>query len=106
LHVPLVQLVGVLWTMSHAFPHPPQSVVVDVDVSHPSVFGAPVLQSAKPGLQLVYLHVVPSQLAPFECSASHLFPHPAQLVMVFVGVSQPSRSGAVVTQSPKPALQV
>jgi hypothetical protein len=101
-----VQLDGVLCTVSHALPHAPQSVVVVVDVSQPSVFGGPALQSAKLGLQLEYLQVVPSQLGPFEWSVSHLLPHPAQFVIVFVGVSQPSRSAPVVTQSPNPALHV
>lgn len=98
-----------LFTVSHAAPHAPQSVVVVVAVSHPSVSGAVVLQSLNPVLHPVYLHVVPSQLGPIDCSVSHLFPQPAQFVIVFVGVSQPFKScgsTAGLSQSAKPGLHV
>jgi hypothetical protein len=39
------------------------------------------------------------------CVVSHVFPQPPHPVVPPVGVSQPSRSGAVVLQSAKPGLQ-
>jgi hypothetical protein len=46
---------------------------------------------------------VPLQVAPPLCSVSHTAPQALQLVGVFVFVSQPSVSGAVLVQSPNPA---
>jgi hypothetical protein len=48
-------------------------------------------------MQLVPLHV-----APLLCAVSHTAPHALQLAVVFVGVSQPLLSWAVVSQSAKP----
>jgi hypothetical protein len=48
---------------------------------------------------------VPLQLAPELCTMSHATPQALQLVVVLVGVSHPSRSGAVLTQSAQPELQ-
>jgi hypothetical protein len=79
-------------------------VVVFVGVSHPFVFGAVATQSPQPALQ-VYEHVVPLQLGA-PCVVSHALLQPPQLLMVFVGVSQPLRSGAAVLQLPNPALQL
>ena len=45
------QMGPVLLTVSHATPHPPQSVVVLSDVSHPSLSGAVFTQSPKPETQ-------------------------------------------------------
>jgi hypothetical protein len=42
---------------------------------------------------------VPSHVAATLCVVSHAMPQAEQLVMVFVAVSHPSRSGAVVVQS-------
>jgi hypothetical protein len=94
------QLSPVLWSVSHAFPQPAQFEVVVVGVSQPSVFGAVLLQSAKPVSQPVYVHVVPLQPAPWLCFVSHAAPQAVQLVTVVIFVSQPSVSGAAASQSP------
>jgi hypothetical protein len=96
---------GVPRVVSHTFPQPPQLVVRLSDVSHPLVFGAALLQSSHPGLH-VYEHVVPLHEG-VPRAVSHALPQPPQLVVVVVGVSQPTRFGAgVVVQSAHPELQV
>jgi hypothetical protein len=97
--------VAVPCVVSQMLPQPPQFEVVFVGVSHPPVFGTALLQSSHPALQLAYEHVVPSQVAPLLFTVSHTLPQPPQFSVVFVCVSQPLVSGAVVTQSAKPALQ-
>ena len=87
--------------------HEPHFVAFEfTSVSHPSVSGAVVVQSPKPALHPVYVHVLPVQPAPVLRVVSQASPQPLQLVVVFSGVSQPLRSGAVVTQSPNPGLQL
>jgi hypothetical protein len=88
----------------HALPQPPQFVVVVVGVSQPPVFGAAVTQSPHPALH-VYEHVVPLQLG-VPCVVSHALPQPPQSAVVVVGVLQPTKFGAVVTQSDQPAAHV
>jgi hypothetical protein len=101
-----VQAAPALWIVSQASPHALQFVTVFVRVSHPSVSGAVLaLQSAKPGEQPVYLHVVPVHVAPVLSVVSHAAPHPPQFITVFVCVSQPFESGDVVTQSAHPGTQ-
>jgi hypothetical protein len=102
-HVVPLQVAPVLCIVSHEAPQALQLVVVLVAVSQPSVSGAVFVQSAHPGEHPVYAHVVPLQLAPPLCSVSHAAPHALQLVGVFVFVSQPSVSGAVLVQSAYPA---
>jgi hypothetical protein len=48
----------------------------------------------------VYVHVVPLHAAPLLLAVSHARLHPLQFVIELVAVSQPSVSGAVVTQLP------
>ncbi len=48
-----VQLAPVLRVVLHAIKQPPQFAMVLVSVSQPFVFGAAMLQSAKPGRQPV-----------------------------------------------------
>jgi hypothetical protein len=74
-----------------------------VAVSHPSVSGAVVLQSAKPARQPVYVQVVPSlHVAPRLLEVSHAALHAPQLAAVESDVSQPSVSGADGSQSAQP----
>ena len=93
-----------LCTVSHTLPQPPQ--LAPATVSQPLVSGALVSQLAKPALQLAYVHLVPSHVAPLLLVESHTLPHPPQLVMVLAAVSQPLVSGAVVVQFAKPGLQL
>src|SRR5580704_2458321 len=88
--------------MLHATLHAPQLLVVVVEVSHPSVSGAPVLQSAKPGSQLEYEHVVPLHVGPTLCEVSQTLLQPPQVVVLLRLVSQPLVSGAAVLQLAKP----
>jgi hypothetical protein len=104
LHVVPSHVAPVLWVVSQVRPHALQFDVVSVCVSQPSESGAVLVQSAQPGLQPVYLQVVPSQVAPTLCVVSHVTPHALQLLIVFVLVSQPSVSGAVLVQSAQPAM--
>jgi hypothetical protein len=46
----------------------------------------------------------PLHVAPVLCEKSHASPHPPQLAVVVVDVSQPSRSGLVVVQSANPPM--
>jgi hypothetical protein len=94
-----------LWVVSQVSPHAPQFVAL-VGVSHPSRSGGAVMQSAHPGAQAVYWQVVPLHEAPTLCAASQVSPQPVQLPVVFVGVSQPFVSGAVVLQLAKPVSQL
>ena len=91
-----------------ARPHPPHFVAEEVtSVSQPSLSGAVVVQSAKPALQPEYVHVTPVlHAAPVLFVVSHVTPHAEQFVVVLSAVSQPLVSGDVVTQSPKPGLQL
>ena len=73
---------GVPLVMLHATPHAPQLVVVVVEVSHPLVSGAAVLQSAKPGAQLEYEHVVPLHVGPTLREVSQTLPQPPQVVVL------------------------
>jgi hypothetical protein len=92
--------------VSHALPQPPQFVAeVDVLVSHPSVLAPSFTQSPKLALQ-VYEHAVPLQLAAEALVRLHTTPHPPQLDVVVVCVSQPSVLAPAFLQSPKPASQV
>jgi hypothetical protein len=104
-HVVPLQLAPVLCIVSQALPQPAQSVVVFVGVEQPAVFGGVGLQSAKPGSQPVYEQVELVQDAPMLCVVSHVSPHAPQFIAPPVGVSQPSRSGAVVLQSANPMVQ-
>jgi hypothetical protein len=91
--------------VSHFTLHAPQ-VSVDVrEVSQPSVSGAVVRQSAQPVAQL-YVHVVPVQPTAVALVVLHCFPQAEQLVVDDSEVSQPSVSGAVVSQSAQPAVQL
>ncbi len=95
-----------LCVVSHELPQVLQ-VTADVGVSHPSRSGGVASQSAQPGAQAVYTHVVPSQPAPLLWSVSHWFRQPPQCRVDVRDVSQPSVSGAVAAlQSARPALQV
>jgi hypothetical protein len=49
------------------------------------------------------MHLPPVQTEGVDVVVSHALPHPAQLLMVVIGVSQPLMSGAVVLQLAKPA---
>jgi hypothetical protein len=51
------------------------------------------------------VHVAPAHAAPVLCVVSHVFPQPPHPVVPVVLVSQPSRSGAVVSQSAQPGAQ-
>ena len=98
----------VLVPVSHLMPQPPQFVTVLVGVSQPSVSGEVVLQSAKPVLQLVYVHFDPPlHAAPLLFVVSHALPQPPH-ELASKGVSQPSSaSGAAgVVQLAKPGLHV
>jgi serine/threonine-protein kinase len=95
----------VLCVVLHAAPQAPQLLVVFVGVSQPSLSGAVLVQSAHPAAHAAYTHVVPLQLAPELWVASHAMPHALQFVVVSVGVSHPSVSGAVLVQSARPAAQ-
>jgi hypothetical protein len=93
--------------VSQATPHPPQFDAVVICVSQPLVFGGVVLQSFQPAAQPLYLQVAPlevSQTAPVLCEVSQDWPQ-ALHVAAATDFSQPSRSGAVVSQSAKPLLQ-
>src|SRR4051812_13770125 len=95
-----VQLAPTLLVVSHLLLQPAQFVIVVSAVSQPLVFGAVLLQSPKPGAQPEYEHVVaPRQTGPTLLLVSQATPHAPQLVVVLIGVSQPSRSGAVLSQS-------
>jgi hypothetical protein len=96
-HVPATHD-GVPVVVSHALPQPPQFDGMASDDSHPLVSGGNVLQSAQPGAQPVYLHVVPAQLPPMLCVVSHVWPHTLHPA-ASTWVSQPFKSGAVVLQS-------
>jgi hypothetical protein len=100
-----VQAAPLLLSVSQTLPHPAQFAVVVVDVEQPPVLGGAGLQSAKPGLQPLYWHELPLQVAPWLCVVSQTLPHPAQLIVVVVAVSQPFTSGAARLQSAKPGLQ-
>jgi hypothetical protein len=112
---PILQLVYVhfvpshaaplLFVVSHALPQPPQFVIVLTGLLHPSVSGGVVSQLANPTLQLVYLQVVPSHVAPLLRVVSHTLPQPVQLNGELSDDSHPFVSGAVVSQSANPALQ-
>jgi hypothetical protein len=52
------------------------------------------------------VQVVPLHAAPLLFTVSHELPQPAQLDVVLSGVSHPLVFGAVVAQSPNPALQL
>jgi hypothetical protein len=86
----------------HARPQSPHAVVDELTSdSHPSRSGDVREQSLNPDEQLAYVHVVPVvHAAPELCAVSQTFPHPAQLLVVVVAVSQPFVFGAVVMQSP------
>jgi len=74
--------------------------------SQPSVSGGvPRLQSAWPAVH-VYPQLAPLQLAAVAFVSMQATLHPPQLVVVFVGVSQPVVLGAVVTQLAQPAAHV
>jgi hypothetical protein len=103
-HVVPLQVAPLLLVVSHAFPQPPQSVVVLVGVSQPLTFGALVTQSANPPAH-VYEHVVPLQVA-VPCAVSQTFPHPPQLDVELRAVSQPLVFGTVLMQSSYPGLQL
>jgi hypothetical protein len=102
---PLAHEAPLLWTVSQVAPQPPQLAVDAVAVSQPFVSGALVSQSAHPGAQPVYWHVVPLQVAPVLWLVSHESPQALQFAVVFVGVSQPFVSGAVFVQSAQPGEQ-
>jgi hypothetical protein len=51
----------------------------------------------------VYWHVEPLHVAPVLWDVSHVSPHPLQLVVVLVAVSQPLVFGGVWLQSAYPA---
>lgn len=96
-----------VWVVEHARPHAPQfDVEALVSVSQPSRSGAVVVQSRKLPVQPLYVHAEPVQPDGVLCVVSHAAPHAPQFDVVFNGVSHPSMSGAVVTQSPWPGLQV
>lgn len=105
LHVVPLHEAPVLCAVSQASPHALQFEVVSIGVSHPSESGAVVVQSAQPAVQPEYWHVLPLHEAPELCVASHVTPHALQFVIAATFVSQPSVSGAVVTQSAQPAVQ-
>jgi hypothetical protein len=75
--------------------------------SHPSAsVPLPELQSEWPAVQ-VYEHALPLQLAPDAFVVLQTTPQALQLVVVLVGVSQPSVSGGVpALQSPHPDAQM
>ena len=74
--------------------------------SHPSAFGAALLQSRQPAWHPEYVQLVPEHPGPVLCTVSHATPQLLQFVVVLSGVSHPFRSGAVGWQSPKPGLHV
>jgi hypothetical protein len=76
------------------------SVLLLVFVSQP--LPTPPLQSLYGAVQLAIAQV-PVLQVPVPCAGLHAVPHPAQFVVVFSGVSQPSTLPPV--QSPKPLLQ-
>jgi hypothetical protein len=82
-------------------PHPPQLVIDERELSHPSVSGGVLLQSVHPAAQAVYVHVPPEQASPRLCVVSQEVPHTLHVVPV-VCVSHPLVSGAVVMQSAQP----
>ena len=85
----------------HARPQSPHAVVDELTSdSQPSRSGEVREQSLNPDEQLPYVQVVPVQATPELCAVSQTFPHPAQLLVVVVAVSQPFVFGAVVMQSP------
>jgi hypothetical protein len=51
-------------------------------------------------LHPAYVHVPPLHPALRLCAVSHAIPHPVQLVVVSMGVSQPLLFGAAASQSP------
>lgn len=51
MHVPPAHAVGTDVEVSHVLPHPPQFVIVVIDVSQPSTSVPVVLQFAQPALQ-------------------------------------------------------
>jgi hypothetical protein len=104
-HVPLAHEPPRLCVVSHVWPQAPQLAAPPMVVSHPSTSGGMVLQSAKPVAHPEYWQLVPSQVAPVLWAVSHAALHAPQLLVVLVGVSQPSRFGAVVSQSAYPARQ-
>jgi hypothetical protein len=96
------QLAPMLLAASQDEPHAVQAADATM-VSHPSVSGGVALQSAKPELQPVYVQVVPSlHVAPWLVLSSHALPHAPQFAAVDSDVSQPSTSGAEVSQSAQP----
>jgi hypothetical protein len=97
-----LQVAPVLVLVSQTFPHPPQFVTVLVCVSQPFTSVPVMSQLPQPDWQPVYVQLVPLQPVPTLCVVSHAFPHPPQLVIVLVGVSQPAVSGAVVMQFAHP----
>jgi hypothetical protein len=103
-HVVPVHAAPVLRVVSQVLPQPAQLAVVLVAVSQPARSGAVVVQLAKPALQLVYVHVVPPlHAAPLLARVSQARPHPEQLLVVLIGVSQPLTSVPEVSQLEKPA---
>ena len=99
----------VLFVVSQARPQSPQFAGVVICVSQPFVSGAVALQSLYPVSHFVYAQngcpgVVVSQLALSLWTVSHDVPHALHEV-VGTAVSQPSVSGAVAMQSPKPDAQ-
>jgi hypothetical protein len=101
--VPL-QPVPVLCSVSHTVPHAPQLPGEVRLLSQPSVSGGDLLQSAQPSTQPVYEQLVPPQVPPKLCVVSHATPHAPQPAAA-TGVSHPSVSGAVVSQSAQPGAQ-
>jgi hypothetical protein len=95
------QVAPMLLFVSQTLAHAPQVSGDDSDVSQPFVSGGVVLQSAQPGAQPVYVHVVPEQVCPRLCTVSQPPPHTAQVDPVTC-VSQPFVSGGVVSQSAHP----
>ncbi len=102
-HTPAAQLRTAVLVEEQPRPHAPQLAVVLVELSQPSVLAPTLMQSPKPGLQ-VYEQLVPSHAGALALTALHTLPQPPQLERPVRSVSQPLVSGAVVTQSPCPAL--
>jgi hypothetical protein len=86
---------AVAFTRLQTLPHPLQLKTPLNEVSQPSVSGGvPLLQSPKPTLH-VYEQVVPLHVGAEALFGVQTLPQPAQLLVVVVGVSQPSVSGGV-----------
>jgi hypothetical protein len=103
-HVVPLQLAPLLCVVSQTVPQAPQ-LAGDVKLlSQPSVLGGDLLQSAQPETQPVYVQLVPPQAPPKLFEASQETPHAEQPADA-TGVSQPSVSGGVVSQSAQPGAQ-